>query len=127
MSSQDETLRLAATVVDKWSAPLKDMQRSLRSLAAETSSVHKAGTAQAKTHSLALGDLKKSVGEVGDRINSGLRPALAGLGVGSLSAAAGITAIGVAIKEFRSVLARPFIRLEADRTSRSMNYVSWMR
>jgi hypothetical protein len=33
----------SAEIVNKWSGPLKDMQRSLRSLSAETSASHKLG------------------------------------------------------------------------------------
>jgi hypothetical protein len=43
MAGQDEAMVLAARVVDQFSPTLKQMQRSLRSVAAETGGFHKQG------------------------------------------------------------------------------------
>jgi len=51
MASSDESLRLFAALVNQTSGPLRDIQRSMRPLAAETSSVHAARRA---THTAPL-------------------------------------------------------------------------
>jgi hypothetical protein len=100
MAGQEEAMILAARVVDQFSPTLKSLQRSLRSLSAETNAFHKGGIVQSKSHAESLLALRREVGAVGDRVKSGLTPALAGLGISGLSAAAGITAIAASIKEF---------------------------
>ena len=100
MAGSDELLRMAAEIVDKWSKPLADMRRSLRSLAAETSGAHKAGALQAGAHTEALYKLKRQVVDVGDRLKGSLAPALGAIGITSLSAAAGLAAVVSAVKSF---------------------------
>jgi hypothetical protein len=98
MAGESDALVLAARVVDQFSPTLKQLQRSLRSLSAETNAFHKGGIVQSKSHAESL--LQLEVGNVAERMKSGLTPALAGLGISGLSAAAGITAIAASIKEF---------------------------
>jgi uncharacterized membrane protein YgcG len=98
--SESDSLRMAAEITDRFSKPLKDLQRSLRSLAAETSSAHKTGTVSAKGHTESLLQLRREVTNVADRMKSGLAPALAGLGISGLSAAAGIAAVTKSIVDF---------------------------
>jgi hypothetical protein len=96
----DDRLELIASVKNLTSGPLKDIQRSMRALAADTTASHKLGVQWSKSHSLALNDLRKSVTDVGDRVRGVFTPALMGLGVGALSAAGGIAALKKAIGDF---------------------------
>jgi hypothetical protein len=61
-------LRTIARSLIAWSPQLKQMQRSLRSLAAETGQFHKTSITQSKEHTVAFNDLRKSVVDVGDRV-----------------------------------------------------------
>lgn len=69
-------------------------------LAADSKVGHQLGITQAKSHALALHDLRRQVVETGDRVRGVLSPSLAALGVSGLSAAAGLTAVAAAIKRF---------------------------
>jgi hypothetical protein len=100
MAGQDEQLVLAAKIVDQFSPTIRDLQRSLRSLAATTSETHKAGTSQAKTHATALADLGRATREASEHFKAGLAPAMSALGVTSISAAGGIAAVVAAVKSF---------------------------
>jgi hypothetical protein len=97
---QEEAMVLAARVVDQFSPTLKSLQRSLRSLSAETNAFHKGGIAQSKSHSESLLALRREVTAVGDHVKAGLTPALAGLGISGLSAAAGIAAVTKSVVDF---------------------------
>jgi hypothetical protein len=96
----DEQLRMIATLTDAWSPQLKQMQRSLRSLAAETGGFHKQGITSSKSHTESLLALRREVTAVGDRVRGTLAPAFGALGISSLSAAAGLGAVAAAVKEF---------------------------
>ena len=100
MAGADESLVLAARVVDAFSPTLKDLQRSLRSIAATTKQTHSESTKYAKDHTAALSELKMTLTQTGERVRSVFTPALAAMGVGALSAAAGIAAIKSAITDF---------------------------
>jgi hypothetical protein len=86
MAGSEDALVLAARVVDQFSPTLKMMQRSLRSLAAETGGFHKQGIVQGKAHTEALYQLRRQVTDVGDHVKGSLTPALAGLVISGLSA-----------------------------------------
>jgi hypothetical protein len=98
--SETESLRMAAEIVDKFSKPLSDLKRSLRSMAADSKVAHQLGQVQAKSHTESLLALRRQVTDVADRVKGSLSPALGSLGVTSLSAAGGIAAIALAMKEF---------------------------
>jgi hypothetical protein len=74
MAGQEESLRLAAEVVDKFSKPLKDLQRSLRSLSATASDAHKLSTVRAKDHEEALCQSSGAKSAVSERMKADLRP-----------------------------------------------------
>jgi hypothetical protein len=76
MAGSDEQLRMIATPTDQWSPALKSMQRSLRSLSAETGDFHKTSITQSKAHAIAFNELRRSVTDVGDRVRGVFTPAL---------------------------------------------------
>jgi hypothetical protein len=96
----DDRLELIASVKNLTSGPIRDIQRSMRALAADASGAHKLGTLQAKGHTEALYQLRREVGEVAGRVKQGLAPALSTLGISSLSAAAGLAAVAASVKSF---------------------------
>jgi hypothetical protein len=55
------------------------MQRSMRALAAETTSSHNLGIQQSKAHAIALRDLQRSFVDVGYRVRGVFTPANGGL------------------------------------------------
>lgn len=105
-------LRLETEVVDKFSRPLKDFQASLRAIGAPKSARQiKAGFDQ----------IDRRVRSASDAVGRGLNAALLGLGLGSLSAAAGLSAAISAVKSFStSVGALRAISNETGYTVRAM-------
>ena len=88
--ADQETLRLAAEVVDKYSGPLREMQKALRKVADEVKGTHGEGVGYAKKHEAAFYTLNKEVGKFEERIKSGVTPALAAVGITTLSVAGAI-------------------------------------
>jgi hypothetical protein len=70
--AQEESMKLAVEIVNRAGPVLKDLQRSMRSLAAETTAAHKLGQLQAKGHTEALFKLRREVNYVADRVKCGL-------------------------------------------------------
>jgi hypothetical protein len=100
--SQDETLRLVAEVVNKWSGPLRKMQEDLRALGGETKKIHADGVAHAKLHGEAFERLKKATDGARDAITEGMKPAMGALGISALTVAGAIAAVTEAVKDFAS-------------------------
>ena len=100
MASQDESLVLAARVVDAFSPTLKDLQRSLRAISAETKISHKVGVDSAKSHSAALTELGQTFRVTAERARTTFVPALAAIGIAGFGAAEGLRKIVEAITEF---------------------------
>ena len=84
-------LRLETEVVDKFSRPLKDFQAALRAVGAPKS---------AKQIKREFDQIDRRVRAASDAVGRGLNAALLGLGLGSLSAAAGLSAAIGAVKSF---------------------------
>jgi hypothetical protein len=74
-------LELIASVKNLTSGPIKDIQRSMRTLAADSKAANQLGIQPTKSHALALHDLRRQVGDVSERMKAGLRPALEGVGI----------------------------------------------
>ncbi|HUD85011.1 MAG TPA: hypothetical protein VMR17_01105, partial [Xanthobacteraceae bacterium] len=91
--SEDDSMRLAAEIVNKWSGPLRDMRKDLRSLTDSLKASHETGAAQAKKHNEAFGDLGKTVARVDEGIKSSLTPALAAFGITTLTVAGAIATL----------------------------------
>jgi hypothetical protein len=100
VASESDALRMSAEIVDKFSPTLKSLQRSLRSLSAETGGFHKQAIVQSKSHEEALSRLRREIGGVAERVKTGLAPAMSTLGLGSLSAAAGVAALTKSLADF---------------------------
>ncbi|MGD0334057.1 MAG: hypothetical protein ABSA90_12520 [Xanthobacteraceae bacterium] len=98
--ADQETLRLAAEVVDKYSGPLREMQKALRRVADEVKGTHAQGTAYAKKHQEAVGVLGKETEKFEQRLRRGVTPALAALGVTTLTVAGAIAALKEATTGF---------------------------
>src|SRR5580693_2868697 len=91
--SQEETLRLIAQVVDNFSPALRDMQKSLKSLADTSKNTHQTNTAHVKDQAKAYAGLDQSVRQIAERTKSTLVPALASAGVTILSVSEAVNAI----------------------------------
>lgn len=100
MASQDDSLKIAAEIVDKFSGPLKDMQRSLRALSGTATIAHKEGARHAKEHEHRIGELRKEFIESGRQVRELFVPALASIGIAGFSAAEGIKKIAESIVDF---------------------------
>lgn len=98
--SEQETLRLIAEVVDKYSGPLKQMQNSLDNLASKTKGVHADGVSQTSKHSKAYADLGEQMRSVKTTGLDVLRPALSSVGIEALTVAGAIATIGRAVKNY---------------------------
>jgi len=100
MSQQDDTLRMAAEIVDKWSGPLHAMNKSLRSLAETAKGTHVTQTAHVRDQAKAYAGLDQSVKQIADRTKSMLTPALAAAGVSILSVGGAVAALVKATNSF---------------------------
>jgi uncharacterized protein (TIGR02594 family) len=100
MASQDDILRMSATVVDGFSNPLKEMVKQLRSFGDYEKTVHKEGAKFVVQHRNAFEDLRKSMKDGAEHIKGVLTPAMVGLGLGAVGAAGAIEKITSSIKEF---------------------------
>jgi hypothetical protein len=67
---------LIASVKNLTSGPLKDIQRSMRALAADTTSSHKVGIQQSKEHAIALNDCGEASPTSANRVRGVFTPAL---------------------------------------------------
>lgn len=97
MASQDEVLRLAAEVVDKWSGPLADMRRSFTRMEDQLKNAHKHGREEATKHRTAVLDLHKAFERIDGTLKTSFVPAIAAMGVTVLS-------VGGAFEALRSTL-----------------------
>ncbi len=88
--SEQETMRLVAEVVDKYSGPMRDMQKSLRQLSDRTRGVHADGAKQTKAHAKAYEDLGGAISKV--------VPALGIAGGAALSVSAAIAGVVASVK-----------------------------
>lgn len=91
--SEEQTLRLAAEVVDRYSGPLRQMTKALRKLSDDVKGTHAAGVTQAKRHEIAFLDLNKQLRQFEDRMKQGVVPTMAALGVTTLSVAGAVAAL----------------------------------
>jgi hypothetical protein len=66
--SEEQTLRLVAQVVDKFSAPIAEMRKSLGALSERNIASHKAGKQAASAHEKAFVELRKAVKETGEHV-----------------------------------------------------------
>lgn len=92
MSEQD-TLRLVAEVVDRFSTPLKNLRGQLQGLSRE-------GTAHAETLGKGFQKLEGSLKGVAQTTTTVLNPALATVGVTSLTVGAAIAGVGASLRSF---------------------------
>ena len=93
-------MRLVAEVVDRFSGPMRDMQKSLRALSDSAKSTHQTNTAHVRDQAKAYAGLDQSVKQISDRTKSMLVPALAAAGVSILSVGAAVAAIVKATQSF---------------------------
>ena len=100
--SEQETLRLAAEVVNKYSGPIREMQKSLRALQASVKNAHSGGKKDADAHARSIRELKTAGDKLADGVKGALTPAMAGLGIGAFGAAAGIAAVTRAVQGMSS-------------------------
>jgi hypothetical protein len=91
---------MAAEITDRFSAPIRDMTRGLRSMSDQVSRSHKEGVLGAREHLKHFRELDRSIKETASRTRETLAPAFEAFGVGAISAAAGVAAIAESIKSF---------------------------
>jgi hypothetical protein len=100
--SQDETLRLAAEVVDKYSPVLRKMQRSLQELTDFTKKSNDQGKRGTKEHREEIGKLDKAFLKVNESVKSSVMPTIAALGITTLSAGAAVATLKDTLLGFAS-------------------------
>jgi hypothetical protein len=96
--SQDETMRLVAEVVDKYSGPLKDLNKALGTINAVGRRAHSEAAANTREHAKAYKELQEQVKKVKDTALDVLSPALTAVGLTSVSVAGAIGAVVAAVK-----------------------------
>jgi hypothetical protein len=93
MSEQDETMRLAAEIVNKWSGPLTDMRRDLRKLSDDVKGTHAAGVTHAKKHGEAISGVRREFQRLDEHVKSTSLQTMAAFGLSALSVAGAISAV----------------------------------
>jgi hypothetical protein len=93
MSDQDETMRLAAEIVNKWSGPLNDMRRDLRKLSDDVKGTHAAGVTHAKKQGEAVSGLRREFQRLDEHVKTTSLQTMAAFGVTALSVAAAVAAV----------------------------------
>ena len=99
MPSNSETLQLTAQVIDKFSAPIRDLQRSMRIMSEQGKAVHIEGSRYAKAHKDSFEALRKTARETSDHFKNVMNPALVGLGLSAVTVGGSIAALTKSIKE----------------------------
>ena len=100
MSDSDETMRLAAEIVNKWSGPLTDMRRDLRKLSDDVKGTHAAGVTHAKKHGEAVRNLRREFQGLDEHIKTTSLQTMAAFGVTTLSVAGAVAAVKDAVFGF---------------------------
>jgi hypothetical protein len=93
----DETLRLAAQVVDQFSEPIRNMQGQLRRLSEANARSHREGTALAKGHAATYASLRTQVTATARELQTDLSPLVDKAGFGFATAALRIGGFATAI------------------------------
>lgn len=98
--SEEETMRLVAEVVDKYSGPIKQMMDQLKQLSKGAKDIHETGKKKTDEHAKAYRDLRDQLMRVKETTTDVLSPAFSALGVTVLSVSGSIAAISESIKKF---------------------------
>jgi hypothetical protein len=93
----EEQLRMAAEIVDKFSAPLREMRRQLQGFSEYGQKAHKEGAAGAKTHEEAILKLREAFRQTTDVAKGGFEPAIEKLGMTALTTGIGLGTVAAAI------------------------------
>ena len=91
--SQDDALRMTAEVVDKFTGPLGALKKQMQALAAE-------GGVHTDTLTKGFGKIEGGARAAEKAVASGLNPALSVVGITGLSAAAAVSGVAVAMRNF---------------------------
>lgn len=81
MSGQDESMKLVAEVVDRYSGPLKQMMQQLQKIGEGSKSVHEKGAKNVNDHARTYKELGEQIRRVKDNGVNVLAPSLAAMGI----------------------------------------------
>jgi hypothetical protein len=95
-----QRLTLEAVVIDKFSGVFRDMFRQIGLVDEKGRRVHYEGSRLAKEHAKQFQELRKATTETSRTVKELLLPTMAALGVGSITAGAGIAALTKSIISF---------------------------
>jgi hypothetical protein len=98
----DKTLRLVAQVIDKYSGPIRDMQRALNQLSDKEGKSNRDNARAVIKHNEALRQLHRDFKETGETVKSFFAPVMSELGVSMLSVASAFGAASKASLDFAS-------------------------
>lgn len=98
--SEQETMRLVAEVVDKYSGPLKNMMEQLKKIGEGSKKVHSEGKKHVDDHHKSYHELREQMKKVKETTTDSLRPAFNALGISVLSVSAAIASVSESVKSF---------------------------
>jgi hypothetical protein len=81
VSGESETMRLIAEVVDKFSGPLKDLNKAIGTVNAAGKRLHDEGAKQTREHAKAYKELHERIDKTKEMVSGTLSPAMAALGL----------------------------------------------
>jgi hypothetical protein len=97
MAGDAEALRMAAEIVDKFSGPLKEMQRQLRAFSEYGQKAHKEGVSGAKAHEESIHKLRDAFRQTTDIAKGGFEPAIESIGMTAVTTGIGLGTVATAI------------------------------
>lgn len=100
MADSDETMRLAAEIVNKWSGPLTDMRRDLRKLSDDVKGTHAAGVTHAKKHGEAISGVRREFQRLDEHVKSTSLQTMAAFGLSAIGVAGAVSAVKDAVFGF---------------------------
>jgi hypothetical protein len=99
MGSPDESLRLAAEIVDKFSGPLREMTKSIHSFQDRLKGAHTDGSKAARESEKAHHELEEQMEKLHRRVEGGVGPAMEALGLQMFGVGG---AIGAMVEKLKS-------------------------
>ena len=98
MATEQEVMKLVAELEDKYSVPMKQMQKAVRDMAHASKAANAEAGKAAREHSARLRELHERFAKVKDFASGALTPAFATMGITAFSAGAAINSLAESLK-----------------------------
>ena len=97
-ASETDVMKLVAQLEDRYSIPMKAMQKAVRDMSQTSKSAHAEASKAAREHSARIRELNQRFAKVKDFASGALTPAFATMGITAFSAGAAINSLAKSLK-----------------------------